>query len=156
MIDDATADDLQLDSFVAATRPALERALVARFGLVDGMDAAADAIEYACANAAQLAEMTNPAGYLYRVGVSRAIRDRRRHNHDALVVSPTTTDHVVDVDLQRALLRINPDHRVAILLVHAHGYSYADAGALLDVPPSTVHNYLSRGLARLRRLLPDY
>ncbi|HQV57941.1 MAG TPA: RNA polymerase sigma factor [Ilumatobacteraceae bacterium] len=153
MIDDATETEWQLDAFVVATRPALERALVARFGLVDGMDAAADAVEYACAHVDQLAEMDNPAGYLYRVGVSCALRDLRRRHHTLLVAEPVTTDKLVDVDLQRALLRLNPDHRVAILLVHAHGYSYADAAALIDVPVTTIHNYLSRGVARLRRLM---
>lgn len=139
---------------LAEVRPRLERALVARYGIPDGLDAAAEAMAYAVEHWDELRTMQNPAGYLYRVGQSAGGRLARRWSRQgALVAEPWGTDAVVDVDLQRALLRLKPDERVAIVLVHAHGHTYAEAAAVLDVPITTVTNHLNRGLARLRRTL---
>jgi RNA polymerase sigma-70 factor (ECF subfamily) len=98
--------------------------------------------------------MANPVGYLYRVGESRgrrlALRWRRL---EVLAADPLTSDGVVDVDLQRALLRLRPDKRVAVLLVDAHGHSYREAAEILGVPVTTVTNHVHRGRQRLRRIL---
>lgn len=145
-----------LDDFVAAAQPVLERALVARFGLQDGMDAAADALAYGCAEWDRLRTLTNPVGYLFRVGESKAKRrDRRRRQLVLLTDVSSTTDTLLDVDLQRALMRLKPEQRVAIVLVHAHGHTYAEAAALLDAPVTTITNHVNRGLTRLRRLLEE-
>ena len=144
----------EVASFVAGVRPDLERALVARFGLHDGLEAASVAVGYAFENWGRLVSMGNPGGYLYRVGVSSARRSSsRRWRTEVLVGEPLTVDQPVDVDLQRALARLRPDQRVAVVLVYAHGHSYADAAEILDLPITTVTNHLNRGLARLRRLL---
>ncbi len=45
--------------------------------------------------------------------------------------------------------------RVAIILVHGHGHTYASAAELLDVPVTTITNHINRGLARLRTLLEE-
>jgi RNA polymerase sigma-70 factor (ECF subfamily) len=144
----------ELAGFVSSSRPDLERALVARFGLHDGMEAAAVAVDYAVRHWARLGEMENPAGYLYRVGESSARRaDQRRRRHQPLVTEPVTIDRPLDVDLQRALTRLRPDQRVALVLVYAHGHSYAAAARLMNLPVTTVNNHLTRGLARLRKEL---
>ena len=81
---DSTDGSRSLEVFVAGCRDSLERALVARFGVHDGMDAAAHALAYACREWDRLAAMTNPAGYLFRVGQSYGARARRRgsrHHH---------------------------------------------------------------------------
>lgn len=150
----ATDTGDEIASFVASARRDLERALVARFGLHDGLEAASVAVGYAFENWERLASMGNPAGYLYRVGVSSARRSSsRRRRTEMLVREPLTVDRPVDVDLQRALARLRPDQRVAVVLVHAHGHSYSEAAEILDVPVTTVTNHLNRGLARLRRFL---
>jgi len=144
----------EIASFVAEVRPDLERALVAGFGLHDGLEATSVAVGYAFENWDRLATMSNPAGYLYRVGVSSARRtSSRRRRTEPLVREPLTADRPVDVDLQRALARLRPDQRVAVVLVYAHGHSDAEAADILDVPVTTVTNHLNRGLTRLRRLL---
>lgn len=154
MVDTESGDDLAV--FVAVTRPDLEQALVARFGLHEGMEAAATAVEYAHQHWRRLASMENPAGYVYRVGVSSARRARtRRWRVEPLVNDPVTVDRPVDIDLQRALARLRPDLRVAVVLVYAHGHSYAEAARILDVPVTTITNHLNRALARLRRLLEE-
>lgn len=152
MVETGTGDEIA--HFLANARPDLERALIARFGLHDGLEAASVAIDYAYQNWTRLEPMANPAGYLYRVGVSSARRtNSRRRRTEMLVDDPVTVDRPVDVDLQQALARLRPDQRVALVLVYAHGHSYADAAAILDVPVTTITNHLNRGLARLRKLL---
>ena len=142
------------DEFLASARPILERALIARFGMRDGTDAASDAIEYAVMNWSRVSEMENPMGYLFKVGHSKATRAIRRSRRlTAFVSDPSTTDHVVDIDLQRALLRLPWEQRVAVMLVHAHGHSYASAAELLDMPVTTITNHLQRGLTRLRKVV---
>ncbi len=154
MVESQVGESEELAEFLIEARARLERALVARFGVEEGTEAAAEAVAYALANWPALRPMANPVGYLYRVGQTRARRTvERRSRLESLVSDPLTTDQVVDVDLQRALCRLKPDQRVAVVLVHAFGYSYRDAGEVLDVPATTVANHLNRGLVRLRRLL---
>lgn len=154
MVESQVVQSEELAEFLVDTRPRLERALVARFGIEEGTEAAAEAVAYALANWPALRATANPVGYLYRVGQTRAHRMfERRKRLESLVSDPLTTDRVVDVDLQRALCRLSPDQRVALVLVHACGYSYRDAAEVLDVPVTTVANHLNRGLVRLRRLL---
>lgn len=138
----------------ADVRERLERALVARFGMDDGLDAAAEAILYAATHTERLDGMENPVGYLYRVGQTAGRRLRSRWNRlDQLVTAPSEHDQPLDIDLQRALTRLKPTERVAIVLVHAHGHTYAEAAQILDIPVTTVNNHLSRGLTRLRTLM---
>ena len=143
-----------LSQFLSDAQRRLERALVARFGMDDGREAAADAMAYAVEHWPRLRVMDNPLGYLYRVGETRGRRLARRWAPlDVLVEEPRTEDGVVDVDLQRALVRLKPAQRVAVVLVHGHGHSYREAAEVLDVPVTTVTNDLHRGLARLRSIL---
>lgn len=142
------------DADLARVWARLERALVARFGVDRGGDAAAEAIAYGLEHRERVMAMANPAGYLYRVGERRGRRMLDRLGRQtALVDEPVTEQRVVDVDLQRALLRLRPDHRVAVVLVLAHGHTYAEAAEILDVPLTTVTNHVSRGRARLRSIL---
>jgi RNA polymerase sigma factor (sigma-70 family) len=154
VIDTRVHDVGAVSAFFDDARCRLERALVARFGVDDGLDAAAEAMAYAVEHWDRLEPMANPIGYLYRVGQTRGRRLARRwHRLDALVHEPLTSDGVIDVDLQRALLRLKPRERVAVVLVHAHGHTYREAAEVLDVPVTTVTNHVSRGMARLRRIL---
>jgi DNA-directed RNA polymerase specialized sigma24 family protein len=143
-----------LSSFLGQALPRLERALVARFGIDDGLDAVADTAAYAAEHWSRLQTMDNPVGYLYRVGQTRGSRLAGRWTRlEVLVGEPLTSDGPVDVDLQRALARLKPAERVAVVLVHSHGHSYAEAAEVLGVPTTTVTNLLHRGLQRLRQLL---
>ena len=154
MIDSQTDNAEELSTFLADASPRLERALVARFGIDDGLDAAAEATTYGVANWERLREMTNPVGYLYRVGETHGRRLGKRWSRlDVLVVEPLSSDKVVDVDLQRALIHLKAPERVAIVLVHGHGYSYREAADVLDIPVTTITNHINRGSARLRQIL---
>ena len=152
---DAQTDEASAQAaFLAVARPRLERALVARFGVDDGLEAAAEATAYGVAHWPDLQTMANPIGYLYRVGERRGRRLARRWQRiEALVHEPATHDGVLDVDLQRALIRLKPSERVAVVLVYAHGHTYAQAAEILDLPVTTITNHLNRGMTRLRRIL---
>lgn len=154
MVDPSIVETGDQSDFLSASRERLERALVARFGLDDGLEASAAAIEYAVRCWDEVGVMDNPVGYLYRVGEThgrRSLSSRRRPT--ALAVEPVTQDRPVDVDLQRALLKLDPVQRVAVVLVHAHGHSYVEASEIIGVPVTTFNNHLHRGLSSLRREL---
>lgn len=148
------AEEMPTAAFLADARSRLERALVARFGVDDGLDAAAEALVYASENWHRLQAMANPVGYLYRVGESRGKRLRGRWRRIGLLVhEPVTSDDIIDLDLQRALMRLRPEQRVAIVLVHSHGYSYREAAEVLEIPVTTITNHVTRGMTRLRRIM---
>jgi DNA-directed RNA polymerase specialized sigma24 family protein len=142
-------------TFVERDGPRLRRALCARFGVDDGMDVTADALAYAWEHWSEVAPMSNPLGYLYRVGQSSARRHRRWRRPIGLLVMPHDDLAGIEPNLGRALMSLDDDRRVAIVLVHGFGWTYAEAGAALDVPVSTVRNHLHRGLAQLRTILGD-
>jgi DNA-directed RNA polymerase specialized sigma24 family protein len=97
--------------------------------------------------------MDNPLGYLYRVGQTAAQADLRRGRVPDLPAVPPQLLDVVDPELPRALLALSAQQRVAVLLVHAYGWTLADAADALSVSVSTLRNHIARGLARLRQLL---
>ncbi len=141
--------------FAARVEPRLRRALVAWCGLDVGTEATADAMAYAWEHWVDLAAMDNPAGYLFRVGQSRSRRYRRRQVQ--LPAVPVAELPDVDPRLPAALAALSPQQRTAVLLVHAHDLTYADAAAVLDCSVSTLRNHLDRALTRLRDRLgvPD-
>jgi len=154
------ARGVDFEEFIVEATVRLRRALVARYGLELGTEAAADAIAYAWEHRDDLAATANPVGYLFRVGqssVRRTVRLRRRRVD--LPANPSVDD-LGRVDhhhpgLPAALARLPHHPRVAVLLVHAHGYRYAEAAAVLDIPVTTLRNHIHRGVARLRDLLEE-
>jgi RNA polymerase sigma-70 factor, ECF subfamily len=55
--------------------------------------------------------------------------------------------------LTRALARVLPDRREALLLHHVWGFSFAEIGQLLGIRPDAAKLRSSRGMADLRRQL---
>ncbi|MDZ7674639.1 MAG: RNA polymerase sigma factor [Acidimicrobiales bacterium] len=56
-------------------------------------------------------------------------------------------------DLRRALDRVAPEHRAALLLVDGEGMTYEEASGVLDVPPGTLASRLARARTTMRELL---
>jgi RNA polymerase sigma-70 factor (ECF subfamily) len=54
------------------------------------------------------------------------------------------------VRLDEALVRLTPRQRAAVLLVHGHGYSYAEVAAMTGASVGSVRNELHRAMTRLR------
>ena len=65
------ASSAPFDAFIADAQVRLRRAFVARYGVDLGVEACSESITWAYANRERLMGMTNPVGYLYRVGNRR-------------------------------------------------------------------------------------
>jgi DNA-directed RNA polymerase specialized sigma24 family protein len=129
------------------------RALVATYGSEVGHDIAADVLAYAFENWERVQSMENPAGYLFRVGQSRS----RRYRHRPVWFPPVPVEerHEVAYDLPAAIAKLSARQRLAVVLVHAHGYTLSSAAETLGVSVSTLRNHLDRGMRRLRKELGE-
>ncbi len=138
-------------TFVEAVEPRVRRALVASYGVEDGVEATATALAYAWEHWDDLRGMRNPAGYLFRVGQTAARRGRRR----PLALPPVDVERLPEVEpgLPGALSDLSQRQRVIVLLVHAYEFSYEEVGSLLGLSESTVRNHLRRGMRKLRKRL---
>ena len=72
------------------------------------------------------------------------------HAHD-----PAGDAVIRRLDLRLALDRLDPDQRLALLLVDGDGLSYDEAGAVLGVPAGTVSSRLSRARLAMRTMLSN-
>jgi DNA-directed RNA polymerase specialized sigma24 family protein len=156
--DGMTSDSLTRDfeAFVDRDGERLRRALVAHYGVDVGAELHADALARAWADWDRVGAMDNAAGYLYRYATSRS-RHYRRWARAPRFPGPAAVSGA-DAGLVELLLclgRLSPPQRVAVLLVHAYGASYAEVAEVLGVPVTTVTNHVTRGVARLRKDLHD-
>jgi RNA polymerase sigma factor (sigma-70 family) len=132
----------------------LRRALVARFGVDAGTEAFADAVAYAWEHRVRLQGMANPLGYLYRVGLSSARPYVRWRQRTVLLEVDRAHDAAQhDVDLIGAFARLSANQRVAVVMVHGYGATYAEVAELLGISVAAVTNHVHRGLKRLRASL---
>lgn len=146
-----TASDV-FASFVEENEPRLRRALTAAYGSEVGREAAAEALAYGWQHWDRIGAMTNPAGYLYRVGWDRARRMRQRRPSVEQV--PAHAPEVwVEPGLTAALESLPEKQRVVIALCHGFDWSMSEVAEFLGVSKSTVQSYESRGMRRLRRSL---
>jgi DNA-directed RNA polymerase specialized sigma24 family protein len=137
--------------FVKETEPRLSYALAAAYGIEIGAEATADALAWAWEHWGKVEEMENPAGYLYRVGQSKA----RRHFRPA-VLFPSVRGMgpgAVDVDLDVALTCLTKNQRVATVMIYGLGYTEREVADLLGISRWSVRTHAERGLAKLRRAL---
>jgi RNA polymerase sigma factor (sigma-70 family) len=131
----------------------LRRAFVAMYGWDVGHDVAADVLAYGFEHWERVRSMRNPAGYLFRVGQSRSRGYRRKPV--AFPPVPSEARDEIAYDLPAAIARLSPRQRLAVVLVHAHGYTLTAAAEILGVSTSTLRNHLERGLRHLREDLRE-
>ena len=136
-------------AFVEGVEVRLRVALTAVFGPETGRDAAAAALLYGWEHWDELSVMANPAGYLYRVGRSS---QRRKKEPDWLPV-PQASDPVIEPGLPAAIASLSEKQRIAVVLVHAYGWSRREVADLTGVSVSSLDTHLARGLSRLRGAL---
>ena len=139
------------EEFAERVSPRLKAALVAAVGIDRAPDAAAEALEYGWEHWDRVRSMENPAGYLYRVGVSRG--RRRRPLRPVLPAPPSGEMPWVEPGLPKALSRLSEKQRVVVLLVHSFGWTQEEAAELLGVSRATAQTHLERGMRRLRSSL---
>lgn len=146
----------RFDAFVRERGRHLTRALVAAYGPTDGAEAAQSALCYAWEHWDRVEPMSNPSGYLYRVGQTAARnlrRQRRPVGHEFLHEQAASGEVGFEPGLVDALVSLTEPQRIAVVLVHGHGYRLAEVADVLDVSVSTVRNHLRRGLGKLRASL---
>ncbi len=143
-----------LEGFLAASGDRLRRGLVARFGVQIGCEAHADAVAWASEHADELQAMSSPLGFLFRVGQSAARRYLRWERRPVELPTVDAARHPhVEPGLPAAVAGLGAEERTAVVLVHCHGWTYGEVAELLEVEITTINNYVSRGMAKLRRSL---
>jgi len=139
-------------------------------GLTKDPDKADDLVQEACERA--LKKLDRPGeeirlkNLLYRIIYNRwiDILRRRKTRFAKLIVlseqnkfkasDPHAGDRLdVALDLHSALDRLDDEHRAAIMLIGVEGYSYAEAAAILEVPPGTVASRVARARTKLGEML---
>lgn len=150
-------DDVdEFRSFVTHVEQRLRLALVAAHGPELGRVAVADALSWAWEHWDRVQTMTNPAGYLYRVGRTAARRHRLRPLPPVLRTAPRQPDEeFIDPAVVDAVNRLPHQQRRVVLLVHAFGWSQQDVADLLGITPSSVKQALDRGVAKLHKELEE-
>ena len=128
----------------------------------DADDAVQDAMLSAHRGAGAFRNDAAVSSWLHLI-VTNACRDRLRRN----AIRPTTTleedacvpvaDRAAEVEtaivVRQALMQLPASQRAAVVAVDMHGYSVADAAALLDIAEGTVKSRCARARARLAVLL---
>lgn len=141
------------EAFVARVKPRLLQALVATYGPVDGREACVDALSWAWEQWDRLDDVDQPVGYLYRVGQSATRGFLPKPVPTRLIEILDSGFPEVEPELMPALARLPEQQRIVMVLVHGYGWSQAEVARLLEINPSTVHDYLNRAIDRLRREL---
>jgi RNA polymerase sigma-70 factor (ECF subfamily) len=137
--------------FVKETEPRLRRALSVAFGVQLGAEALSDAFAYAWENWDRVTQMENPAGYLYRVGRSRA--RPRKAPLPTFPEAPADGSPWIEPGLPSALGRLTESQRVVVWLIHGFEWTQGEVADLLGVSISSVRKHLARGERKLRSAL---
>jgi DNA-directed RNA polymerase specialized sigma24 family protein len=145
--------DVPITGLSSLSAQRLRHVLVARYGWQLGIEAWHDTVAYAWEHHENLAAMANPVGYLYRVAQTSVRRQQRWGRH--LSLPPVPADRLPDVEpgLPAAIAELSRQQRLAVLLVHAHGWTHEEAAHVLEIDVSTLRNHLRRGLLKLRTTL---
>jgi RNA polymerase sigma factor (sigma-70 family) len=147
------ADAESFTRFVEEVAHTLRQALIARYGVEAGDDATSEALAYAWQNWDRMMELSNVAGYLYRVGQTRARQRLRRRFPPIAPALPQTMTTWFEPGLAAAMGSLSPKQRAAIVLVHGFDWTATEVAEVWGVSFSTVQTHLDRGMAKLRRKL---
>lgn len=135
----------------------LAAAFLARFGSDVGAEVTAESMAWAWEHRSELEEMSNPVGYLFRVGQSKSRRflrwkrERIRFPDERRASAAEDRQQPwAEPGLASALAALDAKTRTPIILVHCLQWTYPEVAELLDLPLHTVRNRIHRGLAQLR------
>jgi RNA polymerase sigma factor (sigma-70 family) len=110
----------------------------------------------------------NLEGWLSRIATNAFLDEMRRRRRRVVELLPDEPERVIppepgaDVaaeaealpdDVHRALQRLTPDYRAAVVLCDVVGLSYEEISATLGIPIGTVRSRIHRGRAQLREAL---
>ena len=136
--------------FVRSVEPRLRIALMAHYGPERGREATAEALAYAWEHWDRVGAMHQPVRYLYRVGQSKS---RSRLRPPVAADRPESHEPWIEPALPSALRSLSRRQRMAVVLVHAYGWTQRETADVMGVSPDTVRTHLERGLAKLRSVL---
>jgi RNA polymerase sigma factor (sigma-70 family) len=145
-----TPAEAAFTEFVVTAGPRLKQALMATLGGESGREAAAEAMGWAWEHWDRVQSMTNPAGYLYRLGRNRAVSRFRRRAPMAMHDRAEATDPMVEPGLEQALARLTDSQRTAVVLIHGFEWTYQEVAVHLGISIGSVQTHLKRGMAKLR------
>lgn len=74
---------------------------------------------------------------------------------DRLAAAGTPFERAALAETARAMERLSPDQREALLLVAVEGFDYAEAAKVLDIPIGTLMSRLGRARAALRQMTSE-
>ncbi len=118
---------------------------------------AADALDEAMVRAFerwnQVADLANPAGWVYRVALNWArsvVRRLTRPVRAPRAFEVVSSSHWFDPDVERALRQLTVEQRAVVVCRFYIGYSEAETADALGIRPGTVKSRLSRALEVLR------
>ena len=129
--------------------PKLRRALTAAYGYDRGREATAEALAYAWEHWDRVANLSNPAGYLYRVGQSRT----RRKKTPMIFGTNPIDEPLVEPHLAAAVAGLPERQRVCLYMVFGFGWTRPEVAQLLGISENTVQKHVQRGLDRLRKVI---
>ena len=124
--------------------------MIATYGPELGAEATAEALAYGWEHWARVRQMENPAGYLYKVGRTKARGRLGRKKIPLPAVQEPTGEAWVEPGLPKSLQGLTSKQRAAVVLIHGYGWSYQEVSELLGVGRSTVQQHVERGLRHLR------
>jgi DNA-directed RNA polymerase specialized sigma24 family protein len=145
------------DEFVIDAEPRLRRALGAGYGPAVGREATLEALVWAWNNWERLNGMSNPIGYLYRVGQTAARRGARHTSReqavdpaDPMFACLSTADDVPDTLLRPALAALSTKQRTAVVLVHGFAVPLREVAETMNISVASVREHTRRALEHLR------
>ncbi len=154
------AKESTFTDFVRSAEPRLSVALTAAYGPETGHEATAEALSHAWTHWDKVRVMTNPIGYLYRVGQSKAgrfLRWTRKASCPAIDglehAASAAHEPWIEPGLPKALAKLSQQQRLAVVLVCGFDWTQAEVAELVGVSRTTIEQHLQRGLSRLRREL---
>jgi RNA polymerase sigma factor (sigma-70 family) len=147
------ASEASFTSFVESAGKSVRQALIAAYGPDVGAEVTAEALAYAWEHWDRISRMHSPAGYLYRVGQSKARRGifRKPPPFDP-PVEPRHSSWF-EPALPAAMSNLSERQRAAAILVHGYGWTVTEVAEMWGVSFSTVQAHIDRALKRLRRKL---
>lgn len=122
-------------------------------------DAAAEGMARAFQRWGQVGPYSNPAGWVYRVGLNWATSRLRKFRRE--VSRDVTPDHAaepvaeIDPRLDAAIAELSVDQRAVVVLRYHLDWSEAATAEALEIPPGTVKSRLSRALDRLATTMKE-
>lgn len=154
LIGEASVDATELERVYTEVGPQLQRAILLYSG---DPEVASDAVAEAFAQALRRGDaISDPAAWVWRAAFRIAAGELKRRRERPVVPQVDAGGYEVppaSIDLMRALARLTPKQRAAVVLHHLAGYPARDVARIIDSTQAAVFVHLSQGRRRLRELL---